>query len=642
LVVPSLELTPGSFFAQDFRVVSALGKGGMGVVYVVEQLSTGKKRALKLMQPTAAADATLRERFVREARVGAMIDSEHVVEVIGAGVDQWTGVPWLAMELLEGEDLGTFVRRRGAVPPAEAHEILAQLCHGLSAAHAIPVVHRDLKPENIFLSRPRREGARVLVKILDFGIAKIVTPNATATTTMGTPLWMAPEQASTKTRISPATDVWALGLVAFFMLTGRLYWREQTSPMELLQEVVVLPLEPPSVRAGAVGARAAPPPGFDAWFSRCVARDPAARFPNAGEAWRALSPILGGGALDPGRSSGIPASAMGAPAPSSFGQATVAGGPPAAGAWAPQASGRPSYPQGSGNIPPASRTAPSPGAGSGGAIGAIAIGGVLLVVVIAAGIFVAVRAAGTGGAKGGAASASGSAGGVSSGGASPHDEGAGAMVRFSGGTFLVGDDALAPSAPRHKATVGPFSLDVTEVTVRAYKRCVAAGACTAPLTSAGSNWNIEARQNHPVNFVDWTQAKAFCAFAGKRLPTEEEWEFAASGGVAQRSYPWGIGDPTLGVCFGKGTSASTCEVKKSLQDVTAEGVFDMAANVDEWTDSRFCPYSQPGCSGDGGQPLRVVRGGSFSQSTAQAFHNTARVGVFEGGSSATTGIRCAR
>jgi serine/threonine protein kinase len=288
--VQSSALAPGSFFANDYQIEKPLGQGGMGTVYVALQVSTGKRRALKLMSPTVADDPSYRERFAQEARVGAMIASEHVVEVIGAGVDRPSGLSWLAMELLDGEDLAAHVARRGALSPGEVREIFAQVSHGIAAAHAISIVHRDLKPANVFLARTRRQGARFVVKILDFGIAKIVAPDVSATKTVGTPLWMAPEQTTEGGRVSPATDVWALGLIAYFLLTGRVYWRS-TGAMELLREIVLEPLVPASSRA-----ETPLPAGFDAWFARCVTREPAARFADAAEAWRALERILGGGA----------------------------------------------------------------------------------------------------------------------------------------------------------------------------------------------------------------------------------------------------------------------------------------------------------------------------------------------------------
>lgn len=156
----SHHLTPGQVFARDFKVERLLSQGGMGAVYVVRQQSTDKLRALKVMHPQLVPDEKSRQRFVGEARVGARIESEHVVEVLAAGVDEETGVPWLAMELLDGVDLGDLSRHRGPLAAGEVRDAFAQLGHALGTAHAQGIVHRDLKPENLFLARSRREGRR--------------------------------------------------------------------------------------------------------------------------------------------------------------------------------------------------------------------------------------------------------------------------------------------------------------------------------------------------------------------------------------------------------------------------------------------------------------------------------------------------
>lgn len=139
----AIYLQPGSVFAEDFRVQRALKEGGMGAVYVAEQLSVGAPRALKLMQPQLVRDPIMRKRFEQESRIGARIASDHVVQVVAAGVDGATGYPWMAMELLEGADLDTVLERRGALPPPEVQEIFKQLCHALAAAHAAGIVHRE-------------------------------------------------------------------------------------------------------------------------------------------------------------------------------------------------------------------------------------------------------------------------------------------------------------------------------------------------------------------------------------------------------------------------------------------------------------------------------------------------------------------
>ncbi len=292
-------LSAGMVFAGDFVVQRALAEGGMGAVYVALQRSTGKERALKVMHPNLAASPASRERFVQEARVGSQIDSDHVVEVVGAGVDAETGMPWLAMELLQGEELSKRLER-GPLPLDEAREVFDQLCDALGKAHARGVVHRDLKPENVFIGTARRRGVPFTLKILDFGIAKILKENqtaATVTTAIGSPLWMSPEQGDSNAKLRPATDVWALGLMAFYALTGKVYWRsgnsETPSLQAILTEVMVMPIVPPSQRAAELGVSAALPVGFDEWFMGCVQRDPTQRFTDANVAWTALSSVLG-------------------------------------------------------------------------------------------------------------------------------------------------------------------------------------------------------------------------------------------------------------------------------------------------------------------------------------------------------------
>jgi len=275
-----------------------MAEGGMGAVYEVEQLSTGRKRALKTMHAALASDANSRERFTQEARIGSAIDSDHVVEVLAAGIDEPTGVPWLVMEMLDGETLGDRIER-GPLAQAETLAVMEQMCHALAAAHRSGIVHRDLKPDNVFLARARRGDVLFTVKILDFGIAKWVQElhGASANSqAMGTPMWMAPEQATPGVSIRPSTDVWALGLMAFAMLTGRSYWRSASTPgasvQSLVVEIMVEPLEPATGRCAALGCNVALPRGFEAWFAHCVVREPERRYPDAGAALDALRATL--------------------------------------------------------------------------------------------------------------------------------------------------------------------------------------------------------------------------------------------------------------------------------------------------------------------------------------------------------------
>jgi len=297
---PSLHLPAGTIFASDFKVVRPLRSGGQGSLYVVEQLSTSKQRALKLMLPELVAQPASRKRFELEARIAARIQSDHVVESIASGVDLESGTPWLVMELLDGQDLAAYVQKRKRLPPSEVLEIFSQLCHAVGEAHAQGIIHRDLKPDNIFLATARRRGVPFMVKVLDFGIARILaesqTISAATTTGLGTPMWMAPEQTVPGGPVGPSTDVWPLGLIAFRLLTGYLFWKapydQGASVMMLMAEAFMHPLPTASERAAHYKCQERLPPGFDTWFAKCVARPMEQRYANAAEAFAALEPIL--------------------------------------------------------------------------------------------------------------------------------------------------------------------------------------------------------------------------------------------------------------------------------------------------------------------------------------------------------------
>lgn len=282
-----VQFEPDQIVGRDFRILHELGQGGMGVVYVAEQLSTGRLRALKLMQLSTATEGNVR-RFQHEARIGAEIDSEHIVDVVAAGVDEQTGAPWLVMELLEGHPLSQYMREKGPLSLTDTSLILSQICAGLGAAHDVRVVHRDIKPDNVFLARSSSSSSGYIVKLLDFGIAKLTDQNVSNTVSMGSPFWMAPEQTERRPIVVCATDVWPLGLLAFHMLTGGIYWRtaylEDFELAAFMRELVLEELPEPSQRAEELGAPPLPE-WFDAWFAGCLERDLSARYRNAREAW---------------------------------------------------------------------------------------------------------------------------------------------------------------------------------------------------------------------------------------------------------------------------------------------------------------------------------------------------------------------
>ncbi|WP_437730838.1 serine/threonine-protein kinase [Sorangium sp. So ce1335] len=289
-------LAEGTVFARRYRVVRLIAAGAMGAVHEVVHLETERHRALKVMHPHLFQSEEMRERFKREARIAAKVESEHIVDVFDAGVDEATGMPFLVMELLRGEELGERLKRVGRLPPAEAMTYLHQAALALDRTHAANIVHRDLKPANIFLSW--RDDGSVRVKILDFGVAKLVAEGATAagaTSSLGTPIYMPPEQFLGGTRLTGAADIFALGMLAYTLLVGGSYWHPEASGAESVLAFAMVaargPEEPPVQRARSMGV--ALPPGFDAWFARATAGDPAARFRRATEAVQALGEVLG-------------------------------------------------------------------------------------------------------------------------------------------------------------------------------------------------------------------------------------------------------------------------------------------------------------------------------------------------------------
>lgn len=293
---------PPTVIADRYYVLRELGRGGMGVVYQVLHKETSEQYALKVLLAQKATKGDSVERFKRELKLPARIKSEHVVQVFDSGeVIEEAGAPFYVMELLRGCDLRHLIDIKHAFTAQEIVWILRQLAQGLSRAHEIGIVHRDLKPDNIFLHC--RDDGGLVVKILDFGIARYALElletgdkeKLTATQAMlGTPLYMAPEQAKGgegRAEIGPCTDVWAVGMIVFELLTGDTYWNAN-SLMAHLGQLLFAPMAPPSQRAKKL------PSGFDAWFARACNRDSSKRYQSVDKQVGDLATMLAMVALD--------------------------------------------------------------------------------------------------------------------------------------------------------------------------------------------------------------------------------------------------------------------------------------------------------------------------------------------------------
>ncbi len=280
-------LQTGSVFASNYEIVQQISAGGMGVVYEVVHLGTRRRRALKIMLPHIVSDPRMRERFSLEATVAADIQSEHITEVFDAGIDPETKCPYLVMELLRGEDLGARLKRAERFTAEETVALMEQAARALEKTHERGIIHRDLKPDNLFVTR-RDDGAACL-KILDFGIAKVINqemtgPQAT-TSTFGTPYYMAREQITGESAlIGPSSDLYAVAHIVFSMLTGAPYFQEEAQAnggnvLAVLLAVGKGASEAATTRALRRGVEL--PSSFDGWFARATALFPRDRYQSA-------------------------------------------------------------------------------------------------------------------------------------------------------------------------------------------------------------------------------------------------------------------------------------------------------------------------------------------------------------------------
>jgi serine/threonine-protein kinase len=275
----------GRLLADKYLLIERLGEGGFGSIWRAEHQVLKSPVAVKLIDLEVARREGAVERFLREAQATAVLRSPHVVQVLDYGLDKRTenGVeyeqPFIVMELLEGENLADRIARLGKISPLETLRIVTHVARAISRAHELGIVHRDLKPENIFLVN---NGDAEVAKVLDFGVAKIVSPmdlnrnTYTQTGSMvGTPYYMSPEQAQGNKTVDYRSDLWALGVITFEMLTGQRPF-DSDALGDLVLCICIRDLPIPS-HFGPV------PDGFDEWFSRAVAREPDARFQSARE-----------------------------------------------------------------------------------------------------------------------------------------------------------------------------------------------------------------------------------------------------------------------------------------------------------------------------------------------------------------------
>jgi serine/threonine-protein kinase len=279
-------VSAGHVLVGRFRLETKLGSGGMGTIWRAQHLVLNAPVAVKVIDRTAVPDEETLSRFMREAQSAAALRSPHVVQILDYGVDG--KVPFMAMELLEGENLAQRIKRIKKLSPHDTARVISHIGRAMARAHEAGIVHRDLKPENVFLVQNEDEE---IAKVLDFGVAKVEEHSlveGTRTRTgsiLGTPFYMSPEQAQGNRTVDSRTDLWAMGVIAFECLTGkRPFYSEGLG--DLVLAICVRDIPMPSELASV-------PIGFDAWWRRAVARDPEKRFQTAKELVDSLREALG-------------------------------------------------------------------------------------------------------------------------------------------------------------------------------------------------------------------------------------------------------------------------------------------------------------------------------------------------------------
>jgi serine/threonine-protein kinase len=270
---------PGTVLFDKYRVESLLGLGGTGVVVKAVELATNGHVAVKLLRDDVEIDADTELRLLREAGAAVRLRSVHAAKIRDVG--SYDGQPFMVMELLEGMDLGRLLAANQRLDRTFAVELVFQACDALAEAHGIGIIHRDIKPSNLFVTW--LADGTICAKVLDFGISKspqtaemLVTQRASV---LGTPAYMSPEQMRSASAVDPRTDVWSLGTVLYEMVEGRAAFQAASFPEMCIQ---VTSEEPPAM---------VQVPELQAIVSRCLAKEPGARYATVAELANALAPF---------------------------------------------------------------------------------------------------------------------------------------------------------------------------------------------------------------------------------------------------------------------------------------------------------------------------------------------------------------
>ncbi len=564
---------------REWTLHEEIGRGGMGVVYRATHEMLPGDWAVKVIHPEMSRDVEARRRFLTEVVVLKGLRHPGIVEVETPFVEG--GEIYLPMELLSGVSLECDLHQKpGPWRVSRAVDVMCQVGEALGHAHRgdPAVLHRDIKPANIQLLADGR------VKVLDFGLARMLGGSSLTTTgkAVGTPAYMAPEILDGQ-KASTASDVYSMGVILYRLLTGRMPYdmpADESSPLALVMAVA---------RAHEKGipdiGRVAPgiSPELASLVMSSLSRDPARRPVDGADFAERLRTVGDVVAEVPDTSTVSRDSTM---------LGIVLETPPArpVPVEEPTPAEVARYPVPA--RPSGRRISPFVFVGAGVAFVILAVVGVLG--------FQSTRLSAESARlaeterltriqaeeeqRRKTENARQAAGERAAESARLVD-----WVAIPGGSFYMGTDSgEMDEMPVHQVSINGFQISRSEITVAQYNACVQAGACRAPATNEGCNWNVPGRLDHPVNCVDWQQAESFARWVGGRLPTEAEWEYAARSGGKNDKYPWGSQrvDCSLAVISQDGQGCAvggTWPVCSKSAGNTAQGVCDMMGNVWEWT-----------------------------------------------------------